>query len=296
MEKPVMRRMGAVGSIALLLVLSGCFQTVGTSPDPLAAQIPPTWTLPPPVVEVQQVEVVVTATTDPALLDFASNLPTTDPALQGIPLPTTDPAIGGPIVSQPQDLSGQVGVPSSLSDLDMTATAIVSGATATIDAMFTQTALALFPPTAIPTATPQPVTGGTTLPLGGTDCIHEVQAGDRNLYRISLVYGVTVDEIARATGLANPNLIVVGQQLIIPGCGRTGAVPPATSIPSTDGQGGGSVAPVTGGGTTYTVQQGDTLFKISLQTGVPVASIAAANNISDWDRIFINQQLVIPAG
>jgi LysM repeat protein len=51
---------------------------------------------------------------------------------------------------------------------------------------------------------------------------------------------------------------------------------------------------VTGGGRTYVVQQGDTLFEISLQTGVLVNDIAARNGISNINLIYIGQELVIP--
>ena len=123
-----------------------------------------------------------------------------------------------------------------------------------------------------------------------TDCIHEVAVGDNNLYRISLKYGVTPQEIANASGLANMNLIYIGQKLTIPNCGNTGVTPPATTVP--DGSTGGTGGPV---GSTYVVQQGDTLFKISQRFNVPVTSIANANGISNINLIVINQQLVIPS-
>ena len=44
---------------------------------------------------------------------------------------------------------------------------------------------------------------------------HVVQRGE-NLFRIALRYGVTVDAMAQANGLANPNQIYVGQTLVIP--------------------------------------------------------------------------------
>jgi hypothetical protein len=60
------------------------------------------------------------------------------------------------------------------------------------------------------TTTPQPST--TTSICGKT---HVVQAGE-NLFRIALRYGVALDAVAAANGLANPYLIHVGQQLVIP--------------------------------------------------------------------------------
>ncbi len=45
---------------------------------------------------------------------------------------------------------------------------------------------------------------------------HTVQSGD-SLWAISMQYGVSLDEIAAANGLDNPNQIEVGQVLVIPG-------------------------------------------------------------------------------
>lgn len=45
----------------------------------------------------------------------------------------------------------------------------------------------------------------------------------------------------------------------------------------------------------YTVRQGDTLSAIALRMQVPMATIMTANNLSDPDRIRINQKLLIPA-
>src|SRR5262252_6238384 len=50
----------------------------------------------------------------------------------------------------------------------------------------------------------------------GNSVTYIVQPGD-NLYRISLKFGVSMDAIARANGIVNPNFVYVGQKLIIPG-------------------------------------------------------------------------------
>ncbi len=266
------------GCATLLLSLAGCFQSAGGNPSNLsvAQNAGPTFTpfpTDPPIVQ----EVIITATQDPNAL--IQQFPTQDPNLTGFTIPTTDP--NGFIIQQDQT--------GALDPLEITATFIVQQATDTAGIQLTQTAQAIF---GIPTATDSPLFATATPAPGipGVDCIHEVRAEDRNLYRISLIYGVTPQEIANASGIPNMNLINIGQKLTIPGCGNTGSTPPATSIP--DGQGGGG----TGGavGTTYVVQQGDTLFKISVQYGVPVTSIANANGLSDINLIVINQQLVIP--
>lgn len=65
----------------------------------------------------------------------------------------------------------------------------------------------------------------------GQDCVHEIRAGE-TLFQLSLAYGVTVDAIAQASGIANPDRITIGQHITIPLCGTTGFIPPPTSIPT----------------------------------------------------------------
>lgn len=65
----------------------------------------------------------------------------------------------------------------------------------------------------------------------GQDCEHEIRAGE-TLFQLSLAYGVTVDAIAAASAIRNPDQITVGQHITIPLCGTTGFIPPPTSIPT----------------------------------------------------------------
>jgi LysM repeat protein len=284
-----------IGAISiLLLAATGCFQAAGTGPDSLsvAENTNPTWTpfpsntLPPqPTAE----PIVVTATLDPNELaapppttDFSSSaaFPTTDPSIAQIP--TSDfsvaqaPTLDNFAQQEPQ-------VDPALDPIYVTATFIVARATMTEAFFLTATAggpLITASPTLsplVPTATLAPVPGGT--------CTHTVVAGD-NLFRISMQYNMTPQELASANGIPNMNVIVVGQQITIPNCGSSGNPAPVPGV---------TPVPGTGTGGTYVVKQGDTLFKISLQYGVPVTSIAAANGISNINLILINQQLTIPA-
>jgi LysM repeat protein len=115
-------------------------------------------------------------------------------------------------------------------------------------------------------------------PSSGT---HIVQRGE-NLYRISLRYGTTVQEIAAANGLVNTSRIYVGQNLAIPG----GSASPAPSSP----------APSTSSGKTYTVKRGDTLSAIGLRYGVSTWSLANLNSIANPSLIYVGQVLRIPSG
>lgn len=92
-----------------------------------------------------------------------------------------------------------------------------SGSDAAADDTSARQATALQPPRA-------------TIPPG-EDCVHEIRAGD-TLFQLSLAYGVTVDAIAKASAISNPDRIAVGQHITIPLCGTTGFIPPPTSLPT----------------------------------------------------------------
>jgi LysM repeat protein len=90
------------------------------------------------------------------------------------------------------------------------------------------------------TDTPSPappvetVTSTPTPPPPANERRHVVAQGE-NLFRIALQYGTTVQAIVQLNGLANPNVIYVGQELRIPPAGQPGETPPPVT----------TVAPVT---------------------------------------------------
>jgi len=105
---------------------------------------------------------------------------------------------------------------------------------------FALTATALIARQTQPAAVEQPASGlaiqATAAPPAratippGADCVHEIRVGD-TLFQLSLAYGVNVNDIARASGIDNPDRIAVGQHVTIPKCGTTGFIPPPTSVP-----------------------------------------------------------------
>lgn len=109
--------------------------------------------------------------------------------------------------------------------------------------------------------------------------VHEIQPGE-TLSAIALRYGIAVDALAAANGIANPDLIFAGQVLTIAESSPT--IPPP----------GGAIAPPAA--SRYRVEPGDTLSAIALAHGTTAAAIAAANHIDDHDRIFAGQLLSIP--
>ena len=129
----------------------------------------------------------------------------------------------------------------------------------------------------------------------GNTITHVVQPGE-NLFRISLRYGVSVQDIVTANRITNPNVIYVGQVLIIPVRGTTPTTPtpptnPTTPVPPTNPT---TPVPPATGQTTYAVQRGDTLSAIARRFGVTVQAIASANNIANPNLIYVGQVLIIP--
>jgi LysM repeat protein len=136
---------------------------------------------------------------------------------------------------------------------------------------------------------------------------HTVQAGE-NLFRIALRYGFTVEYLAAANGITDPTRIYAGQVLIIPDSAE--AVPAA--VPASDaGQPVVPADPVFSGGDLgilpaasspaaaaapvyHTVQRGETLASIGQAYGISWGDIAAANGITNANRIYAGQQLIIP--
>lgn len=293
------------GSLLLALALAGCYQPNGDTLEPTSVSMIATFTPFPSETPATTAIQIIAITNTPDPLALAQ----TEIAIAGAQQAINDPfaqtatamamgiGVSIPIEQTPEDIMLQTatamargmilpttdpfGQP-TLDPLFVTATAYITNATATAAAPMTQTMAALFPSLTPIVTQPPFFTPGATVPPTGT-CTHTVSAGE-NLFRISLRYNTTVDAIAAANGIVNPQLIVVGQVLTIPGCGSGG--------------GGGTVPPPTGGlqpgEQMHVVRQGESLMTISLQYGVPVNSIAARNNLSNPNLIFINQELIIP--
>jgi LysM repeat protein len=137
----------------------------------------------------------------------------------------------------------------------------------------------LVPTREAPQPTPQPTTPSqaTTSANPGT---HTVKSGE-TLFSIGRLYNVNPYAIAAANNIPYPYIIYPGQQLIIPGSSTT---PGPTPIPPQSGK----------CRYYHTVRPGENLYRISLAYGVPMATIAAANGIANYNLIYAGQTLCIP--
>ena len=97
--------------------------------------------------------------------------------------------------------------------------------------------------------------------------VYVVKAGD-TLYSIANRYGTTVNAIKNLNGL-NSDLLTIGMELLIPNENTTG------------------------GNLVYTVQSGDSLWKISRQFNTTVDELRRLNNLTS-DILSIGQTLLIP--
>ena len=105
-----------------------------------------------------------------------------------------------------------------------------------------------------------------TAPLG--TIIYFVQPGD-SLFAIAYRFNTTVENILKFNRIPNPNLIFVGQRLVIP------QSPPEAII--------------------YTVRPGDTLYLIARRFGTQVDTIVMFNYLDNPNLIYPGQRLVVPA-
>lgn len=104
--------------------------------------------------------------------------------------------------------------------------------------------------------------------------VYIIQSGD-TYYRLAQRFGTTVSAIAAANPGVDPNRLQVGQRICIPGM-----APPVPECPT------GTIA--------YTIQSGDTYFRLAERFGTTVSAIAAANPGVDPNRLRVGQRICIP--
>ncbi|MGP4061108.1 LysM peptidoglycan-binding domain-containing protein [Halobacillus sp. H74] len=94
--------------------------------------------------------------------------------------------------------------------------------------------------------------------------IHVVQQGE-SLWQIAQFYGSNINQIILVNQLSNPDVVVIGQALVIPETNKE-----------------------------YVIQQGDTLWSIAQRFAVTTGELAEMNNIADPSLLYIGEMLILP--
>jgi len=116
------------------------------------------------------------------------------------------------------------------------------------------------------------------LPQGQPARFYIVQPGN-TLSEIARVFGASVENIAQANNIEDPNIILAGQTLVVL------VVQPA-NLPTS----GEMTADMP-----YTIKVGDTLGALASRFGTSVAAIAQVNGLDNPHLIFPGQKLKIPS-
>lgn len=105
------------------------------------------------------------------------------------------------------------------------------------------------------------------------EIVYIVKRGD-TLSEIALWYNTTVSQLVAKNNIPNPDLIYIGQTIII-----------RDSKEQQNAQNG-----------TYIVRRGDTLTQISIRFNTTVNVLVKLNNIQNPNLIYIGQRLIVPTG
>lgn len=112
--------------------------------------------------------------------------------------------------------------------------------------------------------------------------VYVVDPGD-SLAAIAKAYSVSLTDLAQDNGIANPNIIFVGQRLLIPGSAaateRAAADP--NFLPAETGY--------------YTVQRGDSLAQVAKDNGMRVNDVLRMNGLTNANLIWVGQKLRLSA-
>ena len=126
---------------------------------------------------------------------------------------------------------------------------------------------------------------------------YTVQAGD-SYWRIANKYGISISELQRLNGTSN-YFLYPGQSIKVPGSGSASATPaPASNTASTTPAPAETPAPApapsTGGGN-YTVQAGDSYWRIANKYGISISELQRLNGTSNY-FLYPGQSIKVPGG
>lgn len=296
-------------AVGLGLLLTGCYQTAGSSVVPTVAELTAT-NAPPLLPTIDTVAGQGTISATPTTLPGVPTLPpaiTDTPAITMLPNQPTvtaasvifvsaTPASLPPTQAGTVPAAGQAGA--SPSDTPFITAISTQGFLTPTSAGIGLTNItpAVVGTSAInPTGAALVLNTPTALPTEGA-CIHTVQPGD-HVYSIARQYKVSVDDLLAANPALqnNPDKLQIGQTLTIPHCvlptmtpGALPVINPTAAIVVT------VAGPTVPGPTTYSVISGDTLLAIARKFNTTVAKLEQANGLNDQSILHIGQSLIIP--
>ena len=120
-----------------------------------------------------------------------------------------------------------------------------------------------------------------------TATYYTVQSGD-TLSGIAVEYNTTTATLTSLNNLSNPNLIYVGQRLLV----KSASTAAASSATSTDTSTASATSTSsTTSATTYTVKSGDTLSSIASSHNTTTAALTSLNSLANPNLIYVGQVL-----
>ncbi|EME7087686.1 LysM peptidoglycan-binding domain-containing protein [Enterococcus faecium] len=134
---------------------------------------------------------------------------------------------------------------------------------------------------------------GNTNSGSATSTTYTVQSGD-SVWGISNKFGITMDQLIQWNNIQN-NFIYPGKKLTIKGSQENGS---STNNSGNNTNSSGNAGTSNGGQTTgakYTVQSGDSVWKISNDHGITMAQLIEWNNIKN-NFVYPGQQLIVSNG
>ncbi|MGH8950859.1 MAG: LysM peptidoglycan-binding domain-containing protein [Acidimicrobiia bacterium] len=138
---------------------------------------------------------------------------------------------------------------------------------------------------------------------GNPEQTHVVVRGE-SLHHIASAYGTTAASIARANSLGNPDVIIPGQQLLIPATGKApagGGAGGGNGGNDGESEGSNNPSPASRSGNFHIVERGDTLDSIAGKYSLSPDDIAAANGITSGKvytgtRLFLDGPSFVSGG
>ena len=153
-------------------------------------------------------------------------------------------------------------------------------------------------PTIAPTATPEPTTTPTPTPTPQNYIVYTVVGGD-TIWKISVKYGVTIQEILDTNNLTETSVLYIGQKLNIPVKNTVpmpsttpSPLPTPTPVPSTPTPTEDVKPYITY--ITHTVQSGDNAWNLSVKYGIPMTELLQVNKLTMNSVLNLGQKLTIP--